>query len=211
MVRLICCIGITLMAPFTWAQRSIEFSLDSDSLSEKYAIETLRFYVSNIQLHGSNGTHFQEENSYHLIDLEDVDSWSIHFPDAKFNVQLDSISFTIGTDSLTNVSGILEGDLDPIKGMYWAWNSGYINFKVEGTNRETKTDFEYHLGGYLPPFATARVCTLPISDLGESIKIKLHLIRFLEGIDMNERKEVMIPGPEAVELSDLLKRCFTVE
>ncbi len=210
MLRLICSIGIMLTVPFTWAQRSIEFTLDSDSLGEKYAIETLRFYVSSVQITYADGTTVHEENSYHLIDLEDSDSWKWTVLNSK-NQEVKSLSFVLGTDSLTNVSGILEGDLDPINGMYWAWNSGYINFKVEGTNRDTQTDFEYHLGGYLPPFATARVCTFPISDLGESIKIKLHLMRFLEGINMSERKEVMMPGPAAVELSDLLKRCFAVE
>lgn len=196
---------------FSNAQDRIEIRLDSANLSENYTIETLRFYITNIELYGSNGTHFQEENSVHLIDLEDPDSWTINYPSAKFNVQLDSISFTIGTDSLTNVSGILDGDLDPIKGMYWAWNSGYINFKVEGKNRETKTAFEYHLGGYLPPFQTARVCTFPIENVGEIIVIKLYLRRFLDQINMNERKEVMIPGPEAVELSEKLSNCFSVE
>lgn len=196
---------------FSNAQDRIEIQLDSVELAQKYTIETLRFYISNIQLHGSNGTRFQEENSYHLIDLEDPDSWTIDYPSAKFNVQLDSISFIIGTDSISNVSGILDGDLDPIKGMYWAWNSGYINFKVEGKNQETKSDFEYHLGGYLPPFATARVVTFPLVNIGEAIQLKLNLTQFLDQINMNELKEVMIPGPEAVELSDKLSSCFSVE
>lgn len=26
----------------------------------------------------------------------------------------------------------MDGDLDPLNGMYWAWNSGYINMKIEG-------------------------------------------------------------------------------
>ena len=26
------------------------------------------------------------------------------------------------------------GDLDPLKGMYWTWQSGYINFKIEGSS-----------------------------------------------------------------------------
>ena len=47
------------------------------------------------------------------------------------------------------------GDLDPTKGMYWAWQSGYINFKMEGSCSQclaTKNNFEFHLGGYQQPF-----------------------------------------------------------
>lgn len=193
------------------AQDRIEIQLDTTDLARNYSIKTLRFYISNMEIFGANGLHFRENNSYHLIDLEDPDSWSLYYPNVLFNNQLDSISFMIGTDSLTNVSGILEGDLDPIKGMYWAWNSGYINFKVEGKNAKTNTDFEYHLGGYMSPFATARSCSFPLKNTEGIINIKLHLGQFLNGIDMNELKEVMIPGPEAVELADKLSSCFTVE
>jgi len=73
----------------------------------------------------------------------------------------------IGTDSITNVSGALDGDLDPIKGMYWAWNSGCINFKLEGTRviSGKKTPFEYHIGGYNGPQATAMKKSIKIDQL----------------------------------------------
>ena len=59
------------------------------------------------------------------------------------------IYFQIGIDSLTNVSGDLDGDLDPALGMYWAWNSGYINMKLEGKSsscKSVKKEFQFHIG-----------------------------------------------------------------
>ncbi len=209
MIRSLLCL-LFLVAYSSNAQDRIEIQFDSHQFAEMYEIETLRFYISNIELHGKNETHFKEENSYHLVDLEEPESWVIRYPNAKFNVQLDSISFLIGTDSLANVSGILEGDLDPIKGMYWAWNSGYINFKVEGKKRDSNTHFEYHLGGYLPPHATSRKLTFPINT-DEVILIKLNLSQFLDQIDMQLLNEVMIPGADAVQLSNQLSNYFSIE
>ena len=105
-------------------------------------ITTLRFYISDLTIY-SDGKVWNDPNKFHLIDLEDSISLIVHGIPEK----VDSLSFEIGIDSLTNVSGILEGPLDPINGMYWAWNSGYINFKLEGKSSRPKTanqQFEYH-------------------------------------------------------------------
>ena len=71
------------------------------------------------------------------------------------DTEFDAIQFNLGIDSLTNVSGALGGDLDPTKGMYWTWQNGYVNFKLQGTSdlcNNPKNEFEFHLGGYLKPF-----------------------------------------------------------
>ena len=193
------------------AQRAIEIKFDKDSLKETYSVTTLRFYISQVQFHISDNSWIAEENSVHLIDLDDPDSWEIPLSKERSKSSIDSISFLIGIDSLTNVSGILDGDLDPIKGMYWAWNSGYINFKVEGENRSTESTFEYHLGGYLPPFATARRVVLTRNPQDKKMVIRLNLKQFLDQMNMSELNEVMIPGADAVALSDILSTCFSVE
>ena len=193
------------------AQRFIEIKLDKDSLQDEYTIHTLRFYLSKFRFHVSDDAWYDEENSYHLIDLDDPDSWKIQLSKEISKSSIDSISFLIGIDSLTNVAGILDGDLDPIKGMYWAWNSGYINFKVEGDKRSTKSNFEYHLGGYLPPFPTVRQVKLARNPKNRKLIIHLNLKQFLDQIEIGELNEVMMPGPEAVALSDKLSNCFSLE
>ncbi|MDG1331085.1 MAG: hypothetical protein P8P74_02065 [Crocinitomicaceae bacterium] len=195
----------------TFAQRALEIQFDQDSTEQGYSIETLRFYLSNIRFHTVEGVWHKEENSFNLIDIENPSSQKIPLPKDLVKAKIDSVSFLIGIDSTTNVAGILEGDLDPIKGMYWAWNSGYINFKVEGRSKALNTNFEYHLGGYLPPYASSRAVSFSRNSKNKRLVIHLSLKRFLDGIDMGNFSEVMIPGPKSAELSHSLSKCFSVE
>ncbi len=85
----------------------------------------------------------------HLINQADSSTTNIFLPTWETNFK--SLSFTIGVDSLYNVSGVQTGDLDPVKGMFWTWNSGYIMAKLEGTSpvsSQPNNNFEFHIGGY---------------------------------------------------------------
>ncbi len=198
------------MSSFIHAQKEIQFDCTSHQLTEGYEISTLRFYVSNIQVKSTDGRWYSDQVDAHLIDKEVPSSCTISLVDCPKNMDIDSVVFVLGTDSLTNASGILDGDLDPIKGMYWSWNSGYINVKVEGKEQATNTAFEYHLGGYLPPFSTAREIRLKTSA-ANSLRISVDVSRFLKNAKVEERLEVMIPGPEASKLSSHLSTCFSID
>jgi hypothetical protein len=107
----------------------------------------------------------------------------------------------------------LDGDLDPIKGMYWTWNSGYINSKFEGILTKTdatKIPFEYHLGGYLPPYPTLQTLTFNY-EKSETTVVKLDLSQFISSLEIEKCNNVMIPGPKAFELSKLLTKCFKID
>ena len=57
-------------------------------------------------------------------------------------------------DSIDNCSGAQSGALDPINGMFWSWNTGYIFLKLEGIAEASNSPlslFEYHIGGYSYP------------------------------------------------------------
>jgi hypothetical protein len=59
----------------------------------------------------------------------------------------------LGVDSIRNVSGIQTGALDPLKGMFWTWNSGYVMAKLEGSSESSNSAgnrFTYHIGGFRP-------------------------------------------------------------
>lgn len=131
--------------------------------SVQLEITTCRFYVSNFSFF-SKGKLLSQQKSAFLLDLEHPTSLDLSFPSMDF----DGIQFNLGVDSSTNVAGILDGDLDPIKGMYWTWNSGYINFKLEGSitnNTGKKIPFEYHLGGYLSPYPTIQTISVETNKL----------------------------------------------
>ena len=176
--------------------------------SSWYKFSTCRFYLSNLSFF-KEGKLKAKVNEFYLFDLEDPSSFSITFKNEDF----DYLSFSIGIDSTTNVAGILDGTLDPIKGMYWAWNSGYINFKLEGTSSEStekNKSFEFHIGGYLAPYQTIQTVHLPISNNSKDLLIGLDILTFMKEIDFNKSSNVMIPGLNAVQISSILPSIFTV-
>lgn len=171
------------------------------------SIAALRFYVSHIALHANGRAVWTDGDRCHLVDAADSSSITLATPSG---LHADSVSFLLGVDSLTNVSGALGGDLDPTKGMYWAWNSGYINFKLEGrapacAARDHR--FEFHLGGYLPPDRSAQQVTVAVTG-GPVVAIALDISRFLDAVDLAKEYHVMSPGPAAVRLSRAVANSF---
>ncbi|MBK9581192.1 MAG: hypothetical protein IPO48_04510 [Saprospiraceae bacterium] len=59
------------------------------------------------------------------------------------------VELMFGVDSTRCSSGAQTGALDPAKGLFWSWSSGYIMVKAEG-NAPTAADgsFAFHLGGF---------------------------------------------------------------
>lgn len=172
-------------------------------------ITAFRFYVGHCEAH-RNGEWVSVDTAYHLVDAADPLSWAIDAGDALASA--DSISFLLGVDSLTNVSGSFGGDLDPIKGMYWAWNSGYINLKLEGNSPASPYParaFELHLGGYLPPFASVQRITLPVPE--RPLNVLVDVMPLLTAAGIHTRCNVMSPSERAVYLSKVAANMFKVD
>lgn len=177
------------------------------------AIESFKCYISSIQIYYTDNTIFKQKASYHLLDLENPSSFII--PITKENDKLISkVTFNIGTDSLTNTSGALNGDLDPINGMYWAWQSGYINLKIEGKSPSCKTrknEFHFHIGGYRNPFTTMRKIELIYDKKANQINIGMDLNKFFANIKLAETNSIMIPGELAMKLANYSTKLFYIE
>ncbi|MCF8277566.1 MAG: hypothetical protein K9J17_12605 [Flavobacteriales bacterium] len=177
--------------------------------STTVAVSILRFYVSHVQLLNGEEVVWLESDSYHLVDAADSASLQIVLPSG---VKADGLSFLLGSDSLANVSGAMGGDLDPSRGMYWAWNSGYINFKLEGTSpicTSRNNEFQFHLGGYAYPNATVQQVKLELSDA--SVTVLVDVAQLLETVDLKALSMVMSPGAEAVALSKQAATIFRVK
>ncbi|MFT6246234.1 MAG: hypothetical protein ACJA0U_003194 [Salibacteraceae bacterium] len=201
---------ILLGATNTIAQKDVSISFDlnpTDSLAEELEIDVFKFYISSVSLQFEDGSSYQESNSYHLINKADSNSQLILLNSVP-NKPIAQISFTLGTDSLANVSGAIGGDLDPILGMYWAWNSGYINFKLEG--KKGAQTFEFHIGGYNGVEATAKTFSYS-TDADQEIKINIDPLAFLNQIDLTTTHSLMIPGAEAVLLTDNYQNMISIE
>jgi len=174
-------------------------------------IEILKFYIGQIQFLNDEKA-VGEMSDYFLIDFEEPVSLSRYF-ELPENSDFNKIQFHLGVDSLTHEAGAIGGDLDPINGMYWAWNTGYINFKLEGKSpicESRGSSFQYHLGGYLPPHQTAQTVTLDVPKKSELI-LKLDLAAFLNQVDLKTEHTFMSPGAKAAELSKTVSTAFSIE
>ncbi len=205
-------------------QFSIEPSFDKEALvlnTTKYittkndtlSITTLKFYISNVVLYYDDGTEYKELKSVHLITLDEINTLQFQIKNAP-DLKIKKIRFQIGIDSLTNVSGDLTGDLDPSLGMYWAWNSGYINMKLEGKSSSCKTikkDFQFHIGGYLPQQSALQEVSLMVHDKPTTLHLKMDLSKWLNEVSLHKTTSIMIPGAKAIAMSELYKNMFRIE
>ena len=174
-------------------------------------IMEVKFYISKIQFLKNGKIVLEEKNSFHLVDASEINSLKI-LVDNKQNISFDQLKFNLGIDSATNVSGAMGADLDPTKGMYWAWQSGYINFKLEGTSSLCKTrnnEFQFHLGGYQQPNYCLQTLSFSVSNL-KVINIKLDMQKILNQIDLAKTNHIMSPSAEAVLISKIVANAFTV-
>lgn len=205
---------------------SVNFKLKFDQfpleLNKRYCtsnkdtvtITTFKCYISDIEIQYADKTVFKVKKSHHLLDLENPNSLQI--PISKGNDKLISkVIFNIGIDSLTNTSGALDGDLDPTKGMYWAWQSGYINMKLEGqspTCQTRKNQFQFHLGGYLQPYYATRKKVININgNKNGNVNIAIDVAVFLGEVNLAQTHSIMIPGKAAIDLADISTKMFYLE
>lgn len=179
---------------------------------EKVKFSTFRLYLSGLCLLQQGKVVWAEKDSYHLVDAEQPLTQQLQLR-VPAELKFDALRLHLGIDSLTNVSGALGGDLDPTKGMYWAWNSGYINLKLEGSSPVCSTRhhaFQYHIGGYLPPYQTLQTVTLPLPANSARIALQMELAGLLQAVDLAAQPNLMIPGKEAKALAALLPALLTV-
>jgi len=182
-----------------------------NSENDSLALHTLRFYLSHFVFLKNGTVVLEEKNSYHLLDVENENSLILTFEEAQ-NLDFDHIQFNLGIDSLTQISGAMGGDLDPTKGMFWTWQSGYINVKLEGFSAKSPArnhTFQFHLGGYLTPFQSVQTVKLSVHK-GRNLQLQMDLAPFFEQVDLAKKHSIMSPGEEAVALSRILANSFSL-
>lgn len=172
---------------------------------------TLKFYISGIELIRQNKTAWKETNSYHLVDAFHETSLSLPL-NVPVKLKYDRIKFNLGIDSATSVSGAMGGDLDPTKGMYWAWQSGYINFKIEGNSNLCKTrntEFQYHLGGYQFPHNNLQTIFMDMPN--SQLHVLIDLKKLIFEMPLTQKHHIMSPGNEAMLMTEKVINCLSVK
>jgi hypothetical protein len=183
---------------------------------ENYKLTRLKYYISNIYLGNSQNT---SGKNVFLVDAGETDSIMLNIPEGKYN----SLVFTLGVDSILNCSGAQTGALDPLQGMFWTWNSGYIFFKLEGSSPSSTADLnriEHHIGGYHGQFKTQRNFVVQLEkplviERNGHYKINLQLDldkywRSVHEIKIAGNPIIMIPGALAKLAADNFEKMFSI-
>lgn len=188
-----------------------------NSFGESYQLSRLKYYISNVRFGGptvvSTGT------GVFLVEAGAADSILLQVPGGTFN----KIYFTLGVDSILNCSGAQEGALDPLNGMFWTWNSGYIFFKLEGVSPSSAADLnriEHHIGGYTGPNKAGREIelTLPApfkvrENEKQRVNIRLDMDRYWRSVNdirIAATPLLMSPGELAKRSADNFAAMFSI-
>jgi hypothetical protein len=191
---------------------------------ETFEITRFRFYAGKLSPVYANANFKTKTSSrYHLIDFSDSATTRIEVP-VSAGIIYNGLQFQMGIDSADQVRGAQSGALDPAKGMFWTWNSGYINFKIEGhspISNQPAHIFEYHIGGYRETYNTVWKIKL-YSTNDESFRtskenkiiivVAMDLDYFFDGptpIHISETPNCMKPGSLARKISENFIGTFT--
>lgn len=192
-------IGDTVTIPPSSHTVSIEFRHFADTsvlvynksfttpYGEEFRVTLFKYYISNIALIKTDSSLLVLPQTYHLVLHEDSLSHIITLPgipDGKYI----GMQYLLGVDSLHNVTGAQEGALDPVNGMFWNWNSGYIMAKLEGISNASTSPgnvFLYHTGGFGGPYSVLK--TIRLFFNGETAHVApLHQPRIYVKANVNE-------------------------
>ncbi len=179
-------IGVLFAAMVVKAQHSIEFipmygstkwhpdSSYTNFTGESLQINKCLFYTTgwkaimiNQNKNGQPDT-LLLSSAHYLMDLSDPNSLKLPFTIPANAAQL---IFTLGVDSIKNTTGIQTGVLDPARGMFWTWRTGYIMVRMQGTSPAANTAgkrFSYDVGGFESPYNTVRTITLNLAEAVDS-------------------------------------------
>lgn len=177
-------------------------SFNKDSVQ----FSALKFYVGQFNFYNNNKKVFSL-NKYFLIDVMADSLCRFTIPK---NILYNSITFLLGVDSVTNAKPSFKDDLDPRKGMYWAWHSGYINFKLEGKSPVCSTlnnAFQFHLGGFGKNKLAAKTVALQAKK-ASTLFIQFNAEQFINTVDLKTSNLIMTPSWQAVNLNDIAAKCF---
>jgi len=173
----------------------------------------VKFYLTDFKFELANKSYHEINTSFYLIDVfnESTLFQSLALPKRK---KVKKVCFSLGVKGSLSESGAHSGDLDPANGMYWAWQSGYINMKIEGVSSNCparKNKFTFHIGGFQAPYLTLRKLSFPVSHNQKKLTLVVDMASFFDKVSLKKNHSVMIPGEEASELADTAVKMFSVK
>ena len=180
-----------------------------EQTQQSHTLTTVRFYVHDIQCFERGRLVYDSGMEHFLFDSDVSSSLDISIAKPITN-SIDEISFVIGVDSTLQMNGAQSGVLDPIHGMYWTWQSGYIHWKIEATqaNGSTSSPLTWHVGGYRAPFNTLRVCRFKGLPQLNQYNFGLDVGDLIYRAMAEVPSSIMSPSQHAMTLADIFQSCI---
>lgn len=186
-----------------------------NAFGEEFTIRTFKYYISNIEFKRVDGKVIKT-GGYYLVNQADTASAS--FTIAVNDNRLSSISFLVGVDSMRNVSGTQTGDLDPAKGMFWTWNTGYIMAKLEAVSPASSNpnnNVTYHIGGFKNGEDVIRNVSLDLDKQHTCSEIIIQAdagkwFNAVHQLKISEHSACAGPGELAIKFADNYARMFKI-
>lgn len=140
----------------------------TNALDQKFNINLLRYYITNVKLEGPNGEVYTDKmeidasksNGVYLVDEAASSSQLITLKDVPAG-EYNKLTFTVGVPEEGVQEGVAGGSLDPATcNMFWNWNAGYVAVKYEGQSdvsnggaggesiNDVANGMAYHIGGW---------------------------------------------------------------
>ncbi|MCH7402199.1 MbnP family protein [Belliella kenyensis] len=133
----------------------------TNNSGQKFNLTRFGYYISHIKLEGPNGELFIDEmnasadanqiKGYYQVVQGNSETYNIHLkgiPHGQYN----KITFNLGVREDGIQEGAVGGILDRAAGgWFWNWNSGFINYIIEGHSDASLRDdnrVQIHIGGW---------------------------------------------------------------
>jgi hypothetical protein len=187
----------------------------ANPFGEPVIITRFKYYISHLTITGADQKETPLSDKTFLIDESEPASKTLVFTTPVTAPQ--SLSFVMGGDSILNVSGVQTGSLDPLNGMFWTWNSGYIFARLEGKSDSSHAPahlVNWDVGGFKAPFNASRKITLDIANAtGTVITIEADLLKWFQAthaIHIAQAPLCHQPGRLAMQLADNYSHMFSI-
>ncbi len=180
-------------------------------MNDSIQLTKLKFYLTNFRLLATVPLLPNEDKNL-LIDGFQKNKFKLNFTVPK-NIKDMLLVCDLGVDKKHNTSGANSGDLDPVNGMFWSWQSGYINFKIEGVSPSCKTrknKFQFHIGGYQRPNQTKRSLSFKLGN-GEvhNLVISVELSKFFDALELGTVNQLTTAGAKASQMANRIQKIFS--
>jgi hypothetical protein len=213
--------SITIQFRHKMGDRDLQLFTETytNPFGEPITITRFKYYISHVSVSGSDQKEKVLSDNTFLVDEANPHSKTLVFTTDVTALQ--SISFVIGVDSILNVSGVQTGALDPLNGMFWTWNSGYMFAKLEGKSDSSHApahSLNWDVGGFRSPNKASRKIqlTLPVDNstaADKVIVIDADLLKWFDAqhpIHIAQSPLCHQPGRLSMQLADNYSRMFTL-